>query len=99
MIALPSLVGAVQVRLAESLPGLPPTSVGAPGALCVPEEKTTVAISQIVFAPVPTLAAGVAPADTGWSSASISTSLVGDMFARTDQPLPPVRASPKPESA
>ena len=41
------------------------------------------AISQTVSGPVPTLAAGVAPAETGWSSARNSMSLVGDTLART----------------
>jgi hypothetical protein len=78
VIGLPPLAGAVQLTFAALLPGLAPTLVGAAGAVWLDEANTTVAMSQIVLAPVWTLAAGVAPAATGWSSASISMSLSGD---------------------
>ena len=45
-------------------------AAGAVGGAWLPALNTTVAISQMVMAPVPTLAAGVAPAPTTWSSAS-----------------------------
>ncbi len=80
---LPPLAGAVQLRLAALFPGLALTPLGGCGALCVADAKTTVAISQMVCAPVWALAAGVAPSDTGWSSASISMSLAGDSLALT----------------
>ena len=83
MIGLSPLGGAFQLRFAALLPGLAATPVGGCGALAVEVPKTTVAISQIVLAPVWVLAAGVAPAATVWSSASISMSLAGDSLART----------------
>ena len=64
--------------------GLAPTPVGACGALGLADANTTVAISHIVLAPVEADAAGVALAEAGWSSASISMSLAGDMLARTE---------------
>ena len=56
-------------------------------------------MSQVVLAPVPTVAAGVAPCPTAWSSTSSSMSGVGATFTRAVYPVPAVRVSPKPESA
>ena len=56
-------------------------------------------MSQVVLAPVPTVAAGVAPAPTTWSSATNSISGAGDTFTRPVNPGPPVSVSPNPESA
>src|SRR5436305_6632269 len=103
VIGLPPLAGAVQLTVAEPLPGTAFTPVGAAGAVGggapAADLNTTVAIRQIAFPPVPAVAAGVAPAPTGWSSVSRSMSPLGDTLARADQPVPAERAWPKPESA
>ena len=63
------------------------TPVGAAGAVGGPDApglRVNVAMSQIVFAPVPTLAFGVAPAvGEIWSSVRISMSPTLEMFERT----------------
>ena len=56
-------------------------------------------MSQSVPGPVPTVAAGVAPCPTAWSSASSSMSEVGARLTRLVYPVPEVRVSPNPESA
>jgi hypothetical protein len=101
VIGLPPFAGAVQDTTAELLPAVAMTAVGAAGAVGgarLPALKTTVAISQIVLAPVPALAAGVAPAPTTWSSVRISISSVSEILVLAVYPDPAVRVSPKPES-
>jgi len=98
----PPSPGAVQLTSAEPLPAVATTPVGASGAVAgplVPPLNTTVPSSQTVLAPVPTVAAGVAPVATVWSSASRSMFPFGDMLVRAVHPDPPVSALPKPESA
>jgi len=52
---------------------------GAVGGAWLPPLNTTAAISQTVLAPVPALAAGLAPAPTSLSSASSSMSPTPEM--------------------
>src|SRR5580704_6198808 len=101
VIGLPPLAGAVQDTMADLSPAVAVTLPGAAGAVggaWLPPLNTTVAISQMVFAPVPALAAGVAPAPTTWSSARSSMSPVLEMLVLVVYPDPAVRLSPKPES-
>ena len=85
MIVLPPLAGALQLRVALPLPGVAVTPVGALGTVDGPDGRnTTVAISHSVFAPVRTVAFGVAPAaGSGCSSASRSIVLLGDTLVLT----------------
>src|SRR5450755_3050877 len=99
---LPPVPGAVQLTFADPLPAVADTPVGAPGAVgCEPaaDFSTTVSMSQIVLAPVPAEAFGVALAATGWSSTSSSASALCETFTRLVNPAPAVSASPNPESA
>ena len=99
--ALPPFDGAVQFTVADALPATADTLPGAAGTVggaWLPDLNTTVAISQVVFAPVPTLADGVAPALTTWSSARSSMSPVLEMLVLAVYPDPAVRLSPNPES-
>ena len=66
MTALPPLLGALHETVAVPSPGVAVTPVGAAGAVAelgFGPTNTTVAIAQVVLAPVLTLAFGVAPAD------------------------------------
>ncbi len=98
--ALPPSDGADHVTVADALPGVAVTAVGAPGAVGAPAAtlNTTVAISHVVLAPVWTRASGVAPMPVTVSSARNSMSPVGETSARWVKPLPAARVSPKPES-
>src|SRR5262249_32913245 len=99
--ALPPLDGAGQETMADLSPAVAATPAGGAGTVggaCAPALNTTVAISQVVLAPVPAVAAGCAPAATTWSSARISMSLALEMVVRAVYPAPAVRVSPNPES-
>jgi len=97
-----SLLAGAALACALAFPAAAVTAVGAAGAVGGPDDaalSTVVAISQVVLAPVPTVALGVAPADASiWSSARDSMSEVLETFERCVQPGPAVRLSPKPES-
>src|SRR3954452_6003812 len=99
--ALPPLAGADQLTVAEALPAVAVTPLGAAGAVggpAVPGLNTSVPSSQIVLAPAPTAALGLAPAATTWSSVSRSMLPLGQTLPRTVQPLPAVSGWLKPES-
>ncbi len=102
MIGLPPLGGAVQDTVAEPLPAVATTPAGAPGTVGGAELaglNSTVDISQMVCPPVLTVAFGVAPAPTTWSSASSSICAFGEMFDRWVKPAPAWSELPNPESA
>ena len=61
--------------------------------------NTTVDMSQTVLAAVETVAFGVPPAATLWSSTSMSMSLAPAIRARMPHPDAAVGVVPKPESA
>jgi len=61
--------------------------------------KATVAISQVVRAPVPARALGVAPSGTTASSTSMSTSEAFETFTRPAYDASPDSVVPNPESA
>src|SRR6516162_10952920 len=99
--ALPPFDGAVQLTVADAFPAAAdtlPGAAGTAGGAWLPDLNTTVASSQMGFAPVPALADGVAPALTTWSSVRSSMSLVLEMLVLTVYPDPAVRLSPNPES-
>ena len=99
---LPPLSGAVQLTVAEPLPAVAVTLLGALGAVGGVAEaglRSRAVSAQGVLAPVPTVAVAVAPLLSSWSSASTSTVLTGEMFDRCVHPVPAVRVSLKPESA
>ena len=77
---------------------MPVGADGAVGGAWAPAVNTTVDISQTVFGPVPTVAAGVDPAPTTWSSDKSSMAPLLEMLVRAVYPEPAVRVSSKPES-
>src|SRR6516164_8073825 len=92
---LPPLSGAVQLTVAEPLPAVAVTPVGALGAVGGVAEaglRSRVVIAQGVFLPVPTVAVAVAPLLSSCSSASISMVFAGETLDRSVQPVPAVRA-------
>lgn len=87
--------GACQLRLAVALPATATTLVGAAGGTGTgggPDTaaKTTVAINQVVWAPVPAAAAGVSPVFTTRSCARSSMSVTGEALVRRVNPAPGV---------
>src|SRR6476659_7992852 len=99
---LPPSAGAVQATAALRSPPVAVTAVGAPGAaggVTTPDLNTTVAMSQVVLAPVLTSAFGAVPAPVTRSSTSSCMSVNGDTLTRAVNPPPPVSALLKPESA
>jgi Mn2+/Fe2+ NRAMP family transporter len=99
---LPPLSGAVQLTVAEPLPAVAVTPVGAPGAVGGVAEagfRSRAVIAQGVLGPVPTVAFAVAPLLSSCSSASVSTVLSGETLDRSVHPDPAVRVWLKPESA
>ena len=99
---LPPLSGAVQLTVAEPLPAVAATPLGALGAVGGVAEaglRRSAVRAQGVLGPVPTVAVAVAPLLSNWSSESTSTVLTGEVFVRWVHPDPAVRVSLKPESA
>src|SRR5690242_3090601 len=100
---LPPSLGADQLTVAEPSPATAATAPGAAGTVGVPVDvvtrSTSTAMSQVVDARVPTVAATAEPAGTVWSSASCSMSACGDVLARDVYPLPAVSVAWNPESA
>jgi hypothetical protein len=89
---------AARSAAAADLRGWCPTNSGGIRRGGQPCLKTTVDISQIVFAPVLTLAFGVAPRAGICSSATSSMSGTLETVTRPVHPVPAVSVSPNPES-